>query len=331
MNKKWKDNAASENFVPQPVPRSNQLMPIYASPAPTRRRFLRQLGFTAASFTLPSAFAQQPTRPAVVPKGQRVFYASHSLMWYVPQPLAGLAVAAGIRGHEVAGVQAIGASRTLQHWDKPEPNQAKQALQTGNVDVFVMSPIQFPDEGIENFVKLGLEHNPNMRFVVQLSWGGGDTDNQDFPKGAWENVDRNKTPEQLQKLYERNIQAGQVQADEINKRYGKGRRILTLVPTAQALVVLRSKIFRKEMPGLNSQGELFVDPAHPSAPLEALNTYLHFAVLYGQSPIGLPVTDKLKMANRPGWDDKFARTLQEIAWQTAANYPYSGIMAARMR
>ena len=46
-----------------------------------------------------------------------------------------------------------------------------------------MSPIQFPDEGIDNFVKLGLEHNPDMRFVVQISWGGWDIDNQDFPKG----------------------------------------------------------------------------------------------------------------------------------------------------
>ena len=37
-----------------------------------------------------------------------------------------------------------------------------------------MSPISFPDEGVENYVKLGLEHNPNMRFIIQLSWGGGE-------------------------------------------------------------------------------------------------------------------------------------------------------------
>lgn len=263
------------------------------------------------------------------PQGKRVFYASHSLMWYVPKPLSELAAAAGIKDHEVAGVQSIGASRTMQHWEKPEPNQAKQALKTGKVDVFVMSPIQFPDEGIENFVKLGLEYNPNMRFIVQLSWGGGDTDNQDFPKGSWANVDRNKTPEQLKDLFQRNIQAGEAQAGAINKKYGQGKRILDLMPTAQALVVLRTKIFNREMPGLNSQGELFVDAAHPSAPLEALNTYLHFAVLYGRSPVGLPMASMLKHASRDAWDDKFARALQEIAWETATNYPYSGIMAAK--
>ena len=331
MQEKRRDNAIPDTSNLCLLPTSIQLMTSYASSPSTRRRFLRQFGTASALFILPGAFAQQLTSSRALPRGERVFYASHSLMWYVPQPLAVLVAAAGIHGHEIAGIQAIGASRTLQHWEKPEPNQAQQAMRTGKVDVFVMSPIQFPDEGVENFVKLGLEHNPNMHFIVQLSWGGGDTDNQDFPKGAWDNVDRNKTPEQLQKLYERNIQAGQAQADDINKKYGKGKRILALVPTAQALVVLRSKIFKKEMPGLNNQGELFVDPAHPSAPLEALNTYLHFAVLYGQSPVGLPMTEKLKAANRPAWDDKFVRTLQEIAWQTAADYSYSGITTAGMR
>jgi hypothetical protein len=301
--------------------------------ASNRRHFLRGFAFACALLAIPCAHAQQRMLTATPPppKGLRVFYASHSLMWYVPKLIPEVAAAAGIQGQEVVGVQAIGASRTLQHWEKGEPNEAKQALNTGKVDVFVMSPIQFPDEGIENFVKLGLEHNPNMRFIVQLSWGGGDTDNQDFPKGSWDNVDHNKTPEQIGKLYVRNIAAGQAQADEINKKYGKGKRILALAPAAQALVALRTKIYRKEIPGLKSQGELFVDAAHPSAPLEVLITYLHFAVLYGRSPVGLPSPEKLKGAKRDDWDEKFNRTLQEIAWQAVVNYPYSGITTPAIR
>ncbi len=263
-------------------------------------------------------------------KGAKVFFVSHSLMWYVPKPLAELADAARISDHKLVGIQSMGASTTLQHWELPDDkNQARQALLTGGVDVLVMSPIQFPDEGLENYIKLGMKHNPNMRFIVQLSWGGGDIDNQDFPKGAWEKVDRNKTPEQLQRLNRRNIQAGEAQADDINKKYGKGKTILFLVPTVQAQIELRTRIFNKEIPGLNNQGELFVDPAHPAAPLEALNSYLHFAVLYRQDPIGLPMPELLKKANRNEWDDKFNRTLQEIAWETASNYPYSGIKATQ--
>lgn len=263
------------------------------------------------------------------PPGVRVFFASHSLMWYAPKPLGEMAEAAGIKSHKLLGLQSLGASKTVQHWNLPDDkNEAKKALKTGEVDVFVMSPISFPDEGVENYVKLGLEHNSSMRFIVQLSWGGGDIDNQDFPKGAFDNVDKEKTPDQLKGIYERNIKAGEAQADELNKKYGKGKKIVALVPSAQAMVALRTKIARKEWPGLMKQGELFVDAVHPSAPMEALNTYMHFAVLYGQSPVGLPIPTMLKNAKRETWDEKFNRSLQDLAWETVTRYPYSLVTAA---
>jgi len=272
----------------------------------------------------------KPDKQPAPPKGLRVFFASHSLMWYAPKPLDEMAEAAGIKDHKLIGLQSLGASKTLQHWNLPDAkNQAKKALKTGEVDVFIMSPISFPDQGIENVVKLGLEHNPHMRFVVQLSWGGGDIDNQDFPKGAFAKVNVEKTPEQLKKLYERNIKAGEAQADEINKKYGKGKKILALVPSAQAMLKLRTKIANKEWPGLSKQGELFVDAVHPSAPMKTLNTYMHFAVLYGQSPVGLPMPGMLKKAKREAWDDKFNRSLQELAWETVTTYPYSLVTAAK--
>jgi hypothetical protein len=290
-------------------------------------------GFLLASILLPVRVAGEAQAPAsqqqgAAPKGQRLFYASHSLMWYVPTPLGELANAAGIKGHKLVGLQSIGASKTAQHWNLPEEkNRAKQALKKGEVDVLVMSPIQFPDEGIDNFVKLGLGANPNMRFVVQISWGGWDIDNQDFPKGATKQVNWDKTPEQLKKLYQRNIRAAETQADEINKKVGK--KVLFLVPSAQALVTLRTKIYNKEMPGLTGQGQLFRDPiSHPTPPLEALNTYLHYTIIYGHSPVGLPMPSQLKNAKKEAWDDNVNRALQEIAWRTVSGYPYSGVTAA---
>ena len=265
------------------------------------------------------------------PMGQRVFFAAHSLMWYVPTPLGELAEAAAIKDHKLVGLQSLGASRTLQHWNLPEDrNKAKQALKKGDVDVLVMSPIQFPDEGIENFVNLGLEHNPNMRFIVQISWGGWDADPQTFPRGAAPSVDRNKTPGELRKVHEANIKAAEAQTDAINKKVGK--KVLFLVPSSQACIALRARIHNKDMPGLTSQAELFRDPiGHPAAPLAALNTYLHFAVIYGRSPVGLAMPGLLKNAKKEAWDDKFNRALQEIAWDTAANYARSGIKAAPVK
>lgn len=279
------------------------------------------------------AWSQPRDESADPPKGLRVFFASHSGMWFVPDPLSELAEAARIKGHQTVGLQKIGASRTLQHWNLAEDkNQARKALKAGQVDVFVMSPIQFPDEGVENFVKLGLEHNPHMRFLVQITWGGGDIDNQDFPKGAFGYVNREKTLDQLSQLYARNIKAAEAQADAINQKYGGGKKVLFLVPSAQALVALRTRIARLEMPGLAKQGELFTDAlSHPSAPLEALNTYLHYAVLYDRSPVGLPMLGLLTRAKSPAWDEKLNRSLQELAWETAGNYSYSGVTSAKKK
>lgn len=281
----------------------------------------------AASSAQQGSLGTEPQPP--VPQGQRVFYVSHSLMWYVPEPLGEMAKVRGIQGHQLVGLQSLGASRTVQHWNLPdEQNEAKRALKTGNVDVFVMSPISFPDEGVENYIRLGLEHNSQMRFLVQLSWGGGDIDNQDFPQGAFDRVDKEKTPEQLQKLFERNIQAGEAQVAELNKKYGNGKAIVALVPAAQAMKALRIKIAKQEWPGLTTQGELFVDAVHPSPPMEALNTYLHFAVLYGQNPVGLPLPAMLQTARREAWGVEFNRSLQELAWETAKKYPGSLVSAA---
>ena len=109
------------------------------------------------SYAQPGSAKPSPKPDEPPPKGLRVFFASHSLMWYAPKPLGEMAAAAGIKDHKLVGLQSLGTSKTLQHWKLPDDkNQAKKALKTGEVDVFVMSPISFPDEGIENFIKLGL-------------------------------------------------------------------------------------------------------------------------------------------------------------------------------
>ena len=78
------------------------------------------------------------------------------------------------------------------------------------------------------------------------------------------------------------------------------------------------------------EAELFKDPiSHPTAPLEAVNTYLHVAVIYKTSPVGLPVPGLLKNAKKEAWDEKFNRALQELAWETVTSYSYSGVSAAK--
>jgi poly(3-hydroxybutyrate) depolymerase len=270
------------------------------------------------------------------PAGQRVFYASHSLMWDMPPVLAQEVEAFGIKGHTIVGHQRIGVSRTMQHWNLAEAkNEAKKALKEGKVDVFVTSCLVHPDDGITNFVKLGLENNPNMKFLMQISWPGlGYTDNEQFNTksgkkgGMFGTPADNKPPEELAKINAIDIKNAEEQARKLNEEFGKGKTVVFLVPTAQAHNALRTLIFKKEMPGMKDQTEVFRDPiGHPTAPVIALNAYLHFAVLYNRSPVGLPMPSILTNAKRPEWDEKMNRKLQELAWEVVTHYPPSGVTA----
>ena len=54
-------------------------------------------------------------------------------------------------------------------------------------------------------------------------------------------------------------------------------------------------------------------------------SYVHFAVLYKRSPVGLPMPGVLAKAKNAKWDEKMNRELQEIAWAEATRHPLSGV------
>jgi hypothetical protein len=288
-------------------------------------------GGASAAFAGTSAAVQPPITQAAkaaeaIPAGQRLFYAAHSLMWPVPEPLGEAVNAYGIKDHVLVGMQSMGFSRTQQQWD--QGTQAKQALKTGKVDDFIMSPMDMPDTGVDNFVALGLESNPKMRFFVQNNWAGFNNDGQKARQsmmGAarpWDST----TEEQLKTLNTECEKAFEEQVKKINEKYG--HPVIFIIPTSQANQTLRAMIIRKEFPGLDKQSQLFSDQiGHPTAPLVTLNMYIHFATIYGRSPVGLPMPTILKRANNPKWDESFNKALQEFAWKTVIEYPYSGVKA----
>src|SRR5207302_634295 len=137
-------------------------------------------------------------------------------------------------------------------------------------------------------------------------------------------VDHNApTGESLRKLHEPYFKSMDDHVRDLNKKLAKeGKPALFVVPSGQAVIALREKIIAGEAPGLKTQAELFSDPiGHPTAPVMALATYCHFAVIYRRSPVGLPVPDVLKKAKNPQWDEKLNRLLQEIAWDAVTHHP----------
>jgi hypothetical protein len=272
---------------------------------------------------------EKATKP--IDKGQRVFSAGHSFHVFVPGILADMAKGAGIKDHVQAGLSSIGGSRVIQHWNVPEEkNQAKKTLRTGKVDVLTLSPIHLPDDGIEKFAKLALEHNPKIRITVQEFWLPFDLYDTTFTKRPAK-VDHNApTGAELRKMHASYFKSMDNHVKELNKKYGQ--QVLFVVPVGQTVIALREKIIAGEAPGLKKQEDLFTDAiGHAKPPLEALVAYCHFAVIYRRSPVGLPLPAVLKNAKNPNEDAKLNRLLQELAWEAVTSHPLSGVKAGGRR
>jgi len=283
------------------------------------------------AITLARAEVKKREKPAAaIDQGQRVFSCGHSFHYFVPPILTDLAKQAGIKDHVAVGQSSIGGSRVIQHWNVPdEKNKAKEALKEGKVDVLTLSPLHLPDDGIEKFATLALEHNPKVRVTVQEFWLPFDIYDTTF-KQRPPKVDHNApTVAELRKLHEPYFKSMDEHVRDLNKKFGK--EVLYVVPVGQAVIALRENIIAGEAPGLKSQEDLFADAiGHAKPPLQALVAYCHFAAIYRRSPVGLPMPAVLKPKNA-GADEKLNRLLQELAWDAVTHHPLSGVKAEAKR
>jgi hypothetical protein len=203
----------------------------------------------------------------------------------------------------------------------------KQVLKAGKADVLTLSPIWLPDDAIESFVKLGVQHNPALRITVQEYWMPNDEYNPVYPLDTRKKVDHNATD--LAVLRDATTRYAKDIEDlvrGINQRLGKDS--VVVVPVGLAAVTLREKIVKGEAPGLKAQADLFRDNwGHANPPLQILSSYCHFAVIYRRSPVGLPVPGAFKLLKDMSDEDKtkLNQLLQQIAWDTVSKHPMTGI------
>jgi hypothetical protein len=261
-------------------------------------------------------------------KGLRILSAGHSFHVFMPNVLADIAKKAEIKDHTQAGLSSIGGSRVIQHWNLADgKNKAKDVLTAGNVDVFTMSPIHLPDEGIENFVKLALEKNPKIRIYVQENWLPFDIYDTTF-KERPKNVDHNAaTVESLKKIHAPYFKGIDEHVADLNKKYKTDA--VHVAPVGQAVVALREKIIAGKAPGLKEQKDLFTDAiGHARPPLIALVGYVYYGAIYKKSPVGLPIPAVLANSKIPN-NHELNRLLQEIAWEAVTTHPLSGVKSAK--
>jgi hypothetical protein len=213
-----------------------------------------------------------------------------------------------------------------QHWNRAdEQNVVKQALRTGEVDVLTLSPIYLPDDGIENFARLALETNPDIRITLQEFWLPFDVYATDYKKRRPQPPDRNaRTPAEMREIHAPYFESMDTHVRELNEKFC--RQVLYVVPAGQATILLREKIVAGEAPGLKEQEDLFRDAiGHPTPPLQALVAYCHFAVIYRRSPEGLPVPPVLDSKTYGEQAEPLNRLLRQLAWKAVTEHPLSGV------
>lgn len=245
-------------------------------------------------------------------RGPTVFICGHSFLTMSFKGLPGMA-ASGKHPIVAVGQQILPSSTILDHWNLPAAeNKARAALETGEVDVLILSPhFQVPDPGLESFTRLMLNKNRKLRVLVQISWPAND--------GVFDRAFRNSERDAatLEKLHDLRTHfettwAAPLQAQVNALNQSLGREVVRLVPAASACFTLRERIAAGTTPGLTRQSELFFDSlGHPRPVLAALSAYCHYAVLTQQSPVGLPVPPELETYERA---HDLNELLQEIAW-----------------
>lgn len=266
--------------------------------------------------------------PATAIRSQRIFICGHSFHMPVAAPLQEMAKAAGITDQQIVGSQGIGGSQVVQHWNlADDQNKVKKALRAGQVDVLTLAPnFQIPDEGIDRFTALGLEHNPKIRILVQASWPAFDLVAE---RGQFKNEQRDQTnPATLRKNYDLYYQRLVDQVQGLNDQFKdkQKRPVVYLVPVGHAVLALREKVAEGKAAGVAKQSDLFRDPiGHGKGPVIALAAYCHYAVIYGRSPVGLPVPSVLKGQVPEAEAEKLTHLLQEIAWETVQRQPLTGV------
>lgn len=156
--------------------------------------------------------------------------------------------------------------------------------------------------------------NPNIRVLFYEVWH---CLNSGTPTGCMYDIDSNPWRQRLTD----DLPMWESVVTKLNETY-KPINPVCMIPGGQGLARLHDEIAAGTIPGITDIKSLFGDDIHLKDQGKYFIACIHYAVLTGKSPVGLPV--QLKNI----WGGNFnaptaqqARRFQEIAWETVRNYP----------
>ncbi len=272
-----------------------------------------------------SALFAAPLPPPDTPI--RVFHIGHSLVNRdMPAMLAQLA------GEGHAYESQLGWGATLKsHWGDepvngfeaenahPRYRDARQAVSSGDYDAIVLTEmveirdaLRYFDSAryLKQFTEAALAVRPDTRVYLYETWHP-----LDDPEGWLERIDAD-----LARFWE----AGILRPALYN--LPQGTRI-HLIPAGQALAAfVREVESRGGVGNLRNRNDLFSDQIHLNDMGNYFVALVHYAVLYGSSPEGLP-HELLRADGSPASapDAETARLMQDVVWRVVRSLPATGV------
>lgn len=271
---------------------------------------------------------ETPSAASTFPLSDSVFFVGHSLVSpTLPEMIENL-VSSQVGGTGFADYQVINGSPLAFNWDNGASAQganARTIIPQGRHQVLVITeavPLlnhttwSDSNGNALRYYNLAMNASANNRVYLYETWhcinsgtsaGCAYDENDHIPWRArldselarWESI-----------------------ANFVNAQKQAPQRPMSIVPAGQALAHLHDEIAAGRVAGMNSSRELFTDDIHLSHQGFYFIAMVHYATLYGRSPIGLP-------NSIPGFGAPTAaqaRRFQEIAWETVCNYSRSGVI-----
>lgn len=271
---------------------------------------------------------------------KKAFYIGHSLSDQIPDMVKSLA-------DDYAGIsfdwvyQSIPGSPLSWQWDRMDANDYSSnppyyfgfydnlgGLPVGDFDLLVLTEsvpryeaiIDLTYQYADSFYVYAYDQNPNTRIYLYEVWHcllSG------TPTGCDYDIDANSWRERI----DDDLPMWESVVDTLNARFNPTTPVC-LIPAGQGLARVKDSIDAGVMPGLTTIEDLFSDNIHLTDIGKYFVACVHFATIYERSPVGL--TNQLQVwwgGDFEAPSEQLALKFQEIAWQTAIEYPNSCVEA----
>lgn len=173
---------------------------------------------------------------------------------------------------------------------------------------------------IQNFVGLAFQRTPNadnMKILIHGRWPRQDRPDFDPAPRTYDELWLREYPEGGFNSQETADFAADL-TEAVRAIYGEER--VFLVPVGHTMFALNQKMKAGLVPGYDNIFQIYADGVHMGDVGAYLTAVVFYAVMYQDSPVGLPVPSEYGTI-----DPDLVTILQETAWETVQTQPLSGV------